>query len=49
MVRVLKPETVVNYSYTPDDLFDRHRKAGIEIIEIEHRWETVRKAVACEN
>ena len=45
MVRVLKPDTIVNYSYTPDDLFYGYRKAGIEIIEIENRWETVKKAV----
>ncbi len=34
MVKVLKPETIVNYSQTPDDIFDEYRQEGIEIVEI---------------
>jgi len=45
MIRVLKPETVICYSQCPDDIFGEHREAGLEIINIENHWDTVRKAV----
>ena len=45
MVRLLKPDTIINYSYTPDDIFGDCREQGVEVIEIENRWETVRKEV----
>jgi len=45
MIEVVKPETVVNYSYTPDDIFGEYRDSGIEIIQIENYKQTVRKKV----
>lgn len=45
MVRVLKPETIINYSSTPDEIFGDCKEQGIKVIEIANRWETVRKAV----
>jgi hypothetical protein len=45
MVEVLKPDTVVNYSYTPDDIFTQIREQSIEVIQIENYARTVRKAV----
>lgn len=45
MVEALKPDTIVNYSYTPDNIFGQYREQGIEIIQIENYALTVRKAV----
>jgi len=45
MIEVLSPETIINYSYTPNDIFDVCRKQGIEVIGIENYAITVRKAV----
>ncbi|MCL2703244.1 MAG: DUF4417 domain-containing protein [Defluviitaleaceae bacterium] len=43
MVETIKPDTIVNYSYTPDDIFNQYRDAGINVIEIENHSLTVRK------
>jgi len=43
MVKRVKPDTIINYSYTPDDIFGQYRDAGIEIVGIENRILTVRK------
>lgn len=43
MVESLKPDTIINYSYTPDDIFSSCREKGIEIIQIENHFETLRK------
>ena len=45
MVEALNPGTIVNYSYTPDDIFQPYRKQGIEIIQIENYALTVRRQV----
>jgi len=45
MVDVLKPQTIVNYSQMPDDIFGRYRDMGINIVEIENHSLTVRRAV----
>lgn len=45
MVESLKPDTIVNYSYTPDNIFGQYKEQGIEIIKIENYALTVRKAV----
>ena len=45
MVEVVKPNTIVNYSYTPDDIFAPHKNQGIEIIQIENYAEIVRRKV----
>ncbi|MDR2939720.1 MAG: DUF4417 domain-containing protein [Clostridiales bacterium] len=45
MVKILKPDTIVNYSYTPDHVFTRYKEQGIEIVQIENYALTVRKAV----
>jgi len=43
MVKRLKPDTIVNYSCTPDDIFEKYRDGGIEIIGIENYALTVRE------
>lgn len=43
MVSALNPKTIINYSYTPDEIFKSYEKAGIEIIKIENYLLTVRK------
>lgn len=43
MVETLKPDTIVNYSCTPDDIFGQYKEQGIEIIPIENYALTVRK------
>lgn len=43
MVSVLKPKTIINYSYTPDTIFKPYQETGIEIIGIENYLDTVRK------
>jgi len=45
MVETLKPDTIINYSYAPDDIFTPYRNQGIEIIPIENYILTVRKGV----
>lgn len=44
MVKELSPKTIINYSYTPDDIFEEYRQQDIEIIGIENYAQTVRKA-----
>ena len=44
MVDVLKPDTIINYSYTPADIFDQCKTQGIEVIPIENYALTVRRA-----
>ncbi|MCL2352502.1 MAG: DUF4417 domain-containing protein [Firmicutes bacterium] len=44
MVEELRPETIVNYSYTPDDIFLAYKNRGINVIEIENYHETLGKA-----
>lgn len=43
MIAVLKPKTIINYSYTLDNIFLPYKKVGIKIIEIENYINTVRK------
>ena len=45
MVEVLQPETIVNYSGTPDEIFGPYREQGLEIIEIPHFSHTFKKGV----
>ena len=45
MILALKPETIVNYSCTPGDIFDPVKEQGIEVISIENYALTVRKGV----
>ena len=45
MVKRLKPSTIISYSDTPNDIFDKYRSAGIEIIGIENHWLAVKKKV----
>jgi len=47
MVETIQPDTIVNYSYTPDDIFSQYMDAGIKIIEIENHSITVRKKAVC--
>ena len=46
MVNALKPNTIVNYSQTPDDIFKEYIDQGINIIQIENYALSVRKGVA---
>jgi len=43
-VDALIPNAIVNYSYTPDDIFAPYKNQGIEIISIENHALTVRRA-----
>lgn len=43
MVARLQPQRIVNYSYTPEDIFGAYSKQGIEIVSIENYSLTVRK------
>ena len=43
MVERLKPETIITYSYMPKSIFDKYRKSGIELIQIENHSQTIRK------
>ena len=36
MVEALQPDTIVNYSYTPDDIFGIHKEQGIKVVQIEN-------------
>ena len=45
MVEVLRPDTIVNYSYAPDNIFGEYRAQGIKVVAIENYALTVRKAV----
>lgn len=46
MVEVLKPETIVNYSQTPDDIFAKYKAKGIQVKQIENYMLTVRNKTA---
>lgn len=46
MVERLRPQTVIAYSRTPDDIFAEHKQHGLEIIEIPYYAATLRKEVA---
>lgn len=46
MMDIVKPETIVNYSQTPEDIFGPYKKRGIEVIELPHYALYVRKGVA---
>ena len=39
MVEFLKSDTIINYSYTPYDIFSPYKNKGIEIIQIKNDWE----------
>jgi len=45
MVDVLKPSAIINYSYTPDDIFKFYRDMGLEIVHIPNRHDVVRGRV----
>ena len=42
MVKRLKPETIVVYSYMPSDIFEKYRSAGIRLVHIPNYNDTVR-------
>ncbi len=44
MVEALKPDSIVSYGSTPDNIFGEYKKQGIEIIPIENYLRTIRKA-----
>lgn len=46
MVEALTPETIINYSYTPDNIFAEYREQGIRIVQIENYIPTVRTRTA---
>ena len=43
LIERLSPHTIINYSYTPDDIFGPYRNTEIEIIQIPNWNETVRE------
>ncbi len=43
MVKRLQPQTIINYSQTPDDIFGKYREKGIEIIGIANYAISARK------
>jgi len=45
MVAVLMPSVIINYSYTPDDIFKPYKKAGIEIVQLSNWHDIVRGRV----
>ena len=46
MVEALKPETIVNYSQTPENIFAEYAKQGIRVVQIENYIRTVRAKAA---
>lgn len=46
MVMALKPQTIINYSQTPDDIFGEYIKQGICVIQIKNQALAARKTVA---
>ena len=46
MVAALQPETIVNYSQTPTDIFGKYVKQGIHVVNIENYKVTVCAKVA---
>ena len=36
MIDIVAPDTIVNYSYTPDDIFKKYKDKGIKIAKIEN-------------
>ena len=45
MVEALRPQTIINYSQTPADIFGEYAQAGLAIIAIPHHALAARKAV----
>ena len=45
MIEVLEPKTIVSYSSSPKDIFEKYVDTGIELITIENYAVSVRKAV----
>jgi len=45
MVEVLQPQTIINYSHTPDDVFADYASRGLEIIAIPHCSNTFKQEV----
>lgn len=43
MVKVVRPDTIVCFSYTPEDIFGEYRAAGIEIVTIDNYYEMAKK------
>ena len=43
MISTLKPKTIINYSYMPDDIFGEYRNTDIEFIHIPYYLETLKK------
>lgn len=48
MMEALKPETIINYSQTPDDLFAEYIDQGIRVVQIENYMLIVRAQAARE-
>ncbi|MDY0204402.1 MAG: DUF4417 domain-containing protein [Desulfovibrio desulfuricans] len=46
MIETLRPQTIVNYSRMPDDIFKPYRKNGPEPIELPYYAFSVRKEAA---
>lgn len=36
MIEVLRPKTIVNYSYMPDDIFGKYKDSGINFVHLEN-------------
>ncbi len=45
MVEVLQPQTIVNYSQAPDDVFGEYASRGLEILALPHYSNTFKKEV----
>ena len=45
MVEVVRPECIVNYSCTPEDIFGEYRDAGIDVVQIENYLQLVKGKV----
>ena len=43
MVKILKPNTILVYSYTPDEIFLSYKQAGINIVSFENYTAFVKK------
>ena len=46
MIETLRPQTVVNYSQMPDDIFGPYKDSGLEFMGIPHYAFSVRKEAA---
>ena len=47
MVEVIEPDVIVNYSYTPDDIFKKYKDDGIKIVHLKGRFEKMKERMKC--